>query len=200
MIGESPLTLPLRGPLPLPQGEREGELQDVKMTQLFRTAMDALYWICAGLAGVSLVLISAVIPYSVYTRYILNQAASWPEPMAVLLTIVLTFFGAAACYRDSIHMRVMFFVGLMPPWARRLCSLFSEALVALVALFMANWGYSLCEATWYSSIDAFPALSVGLTYLPIPLGGAVTVLFALERMVFGGPPPAADAHGAAALE
>jgi TRAP-type C4-dicarboxylate transport system permease small subunit len=170
------------------------------MTQLLRAAMNALYWLCAGLAGVSLVLISAVIPYSVYTRYVLNQAASWPEPMAVLLTIVLTFFGAAACYRDSIHMRVMFFVSLMPPWARRLCLLLSEALVALVALFMANWGYSLCEATWYSSIDAFPSLSVGVTYLPIPLAGFITFLFVVERVTIGSPPAGSDAHGSVAVD
>jgi TRAP-type C4-dicarboxylate transport system permease small subunit len=170
------------------------------MAQAYRSAMDVLYWICAVFAGVSLVLISAVIPYSVYTRYVLNQAASWPEPAAILLTIVLTFFGAAACYRDSIHMRVRFFVGLMPVGAQRALLVVSECLVALVSLFMANWGWGLCEATWYSSIDAFPSLSVGLTYTPIPIGGAITFLFAVERMTIGSPPPTPDAHGAVAVD
>ena len=55
-------------------------------------------------------LISAVIPWGVYTRYVLNSAASWPEPMAILLTIVLTFFGAATCYRTGTHMRVSILV------------------------------------------------------------------------------------------
>ena len=64
-----------------------------------RMAMDALYRLCVVIAGGALVLISAVIPWGVFTRYVLNSAASWPEPMAILLTIVLTFFGAAACYR-----------------------------------------------------------------------------------------------------
>src|SRR6202140_2570199 len=97
----------------------------------YRKAMDLLYWNCAWPAGVSLVLISAVIPYSVYTRYVVNRAASWPEPMAILLTIVLTFFGAAACYRDSVHMRVMFFVGLLPGAAQRALVIVSECLVAI---------------------------------------------------------------------
>jgi TRAP-type C4-dicarboxylate transport system permease small subunit len=167
---------------------------------MLRRAMDALYWGCAIVAGVSLVLISAVIPYSVFTRYVLNRAASWPEPAAILLTIVLTFFGAAACYRDSIHMRVMFFTGLMPRLARILCALVSEGLVAGVSLFMALWGYSLCEATWHQSIDAFPELSVGVTYLPIPLGGAITLLFVLERVLIGPPPVSADLHGAVPVE
>ena len=38
-----------------------------------------------------------------------------PEPLAVLLTIVLTFFGAAACYRLRLHMNVSFFADMLPP-------------------------------------------------------------------------------------
>src|SRR5258706_13555048 len=109
------------------------------MSVLYRKAMDALYLACVIIAGVALVLISAVIPYSVYTRYVINRAASWPEPMAILLTIVLTFFGAAVCYRDSIHMRVMFFTGLLPVVAQRALVVVSECLIAIVSLFMANW-------------------------------------------------------------
>ena len=45
-----------------------------------RRAMDLLYWLCALIAGVSLVLIVVIIPYGVYTRYVLDSAASWPEP------------------------------------------------------------------------------------------------------------------------
>jgi TRAP-type C4-dicarboxylate transport system permease small subunit len=82
------------------------------MIATYRKAMDALYLVCVAVAGTSLVLISAVIPWAVYTRYVINQAASWPEPTAVLLTIVLTFFGAAACYRRRQHMNVAFFVDM----------------------------------------------------------------------------------------
>ena len=78
------------------------------MAASFRKAMDALYFVCVLIAGTALVLISAVIPWGVYTRYVLNSAASWPEPTAVLLTIWLTFFGAAACYRLRFHMNVSY--------------------------------------------------------------------------------------------
>jgi TRAP-type C4-dicarboxylate transport system permease small subunit len=164
------------------------------MAELYRKSMDLLYIACSLIAGISMVLISAVIPYSVYTRYVINQAASWPEPMAILLTIVLTFFGAAVCYRDSLHMRVRFFVGLMPEAVQRALDIVSELLVGAVALFMINYGWGLCSATWSSSIDAFPALSVGVTYLPIPIGAAISLLFVIERMTIGGPPPAVDPH------
>jgi TRAP-type C4-dicarboxylate transport system permease small subunit len=41
--------------------------------------------------------------------------------------------------------------------------------------------------TWHQSIAEFPALSVGLTYLPIPVGGAITLLLVAERLLIGRP-------------
>ena len=164
------------------------------MTRAIRSVGDALYLFCVGAAGAALVLISAVIPWAVYTRYVLNRAASWPEPTAVLLMIVLTFFGGAACYRVSLHMRMSFFVSLLPPHLQRLCALLVELLMALIALFMIVWGARLVATTWQNSIADFPALSVGVTYLPIPLGGVILLLFVIERLAVG--PLAAPAAAA----
>ena len=58
------------------------------MGAAYRRAMDLLYLACATIAGVALVLITLIIPWSVFTRYVLNSAASWPEPAAILLSIV----------------------------------------------------------------------------------------------------------------
>jgi TRAP-type C4-dicarboxylate transport system permease small subunit len=157
------------------------------MTSATRALMDALYAVCALVAGVALVSISVVIPWAVYTRYVLNNAASWPEPTAVLLMIVLTFFGAAVCYRAGLHMRMSFFVSLLPPAGQRLCAVLVELLMALIALFMVAWGLKLVDATWQNSVPDFPALSVGATYLPIPIGGAVLLLFVIERLAIGPP-------------
>jgi len=166
-----------------------------------RRLMDVLYDACVIIAGIALVLISAVIPWAVYTRYVLNRAASWPEPMAVLLMIVLTFFGAAACYRVGLHMRVGFFVSLLPQLLQRALALLVEGLMALIALFMINWGIKLVAATWQNSIADFPSLSVGVTYLPIPIGGAILLLFVFERLAIGPPPqPARPEQAVAAFE
>src|SRR5580658_9518363 len=116
------------------------------MAPAIRRLMNALYMLCVCVAGTALVLISAVIPWAVYTRYVLNRAASWPEPMAVLLMIVLTFFGAAACYRAGLHMRMSFFVSLLPLRLQRITTLVVELLMALIALFMINWGAKLVAA------------------------------------------------------
>jgi TRAP-type C4-dicarboxylate transport system permease small subunit len=154
---------------------------------LYRRAMDALYVVCIWIAGAALVLISAVIPWAVFTRYVLNSAASWPERTAVLLTIVLTFIGTAACYRAQLHMNVSFFAAMLAPRWRKWVDLLAEILVGAMSLFMVVYGAKLVEATWLNTIDEFPELSVGLTYLPIPLGGVALFLFVLERVTIGAP-------------
>lgn len=168
------------------------------MASALRSLMDAVYALCVCVAGTALVLISAVIPWAVYTRYVLNRAASWPEPTAVLLMIVLTFIGAGACYRAGLHMRMSFFVSLLPPRWQRVSDFVVEMLMGLIALFMINWGARLVEATWQNSIADFPALSVGVTYLPIPIGGVVLLLFVIERIAIG--PPVAAGRGSAAFD
>ena len=157
------------------------------MRAQYRRAMDLLYLGCVWVAGGALVLISAVIPWAVFTRYVLNSAASWPERTAVLLTIVLTFVGTAACYRAQLHMNVSFFVAMLKPGQRRVAELLVELLVGAMALFMLIYGIRLVEATWLNSIDEFPWLSVGVTYLPIPIGGAALFLFVVERIFIGTP-------------
>ena len=157
------------------------------MALLYRKLMDALYLACVLIAGSALVLISAVIPWAVFTRYVLNSAASWPEPTAILLMIVLTFIGAAACYRRRLHMNVSFFVLMLPATLRIVAEYLAELLVAAMAVFMVIYGGKLVEVTWYNTIPDFPSLSVGVTYLPIPLGGALLLLFVIERAILGMP-------------
>src|SRR5258706_640340 len=126
------------------------------MSLLYRRARDALYGFCVVMAGSALVLISAVIPWGVYARYVMNRAGSWPEPTAVLLTIVLTFFGAAACYRLGLHMNVTLAVDLLPKALRRVTDVIVELLMGVMALFMAFKGTGLVEATWGNTIADFP--------------------------------------------
>lgn len=164
------------------------------MAGLYRRAMDYLYLLCVVVGGIALVSISAVIPWAVFTRYVLNSAASWPEPLAVLLTIVLTFIGAAAGYRLNLHMNVAYFASRLPPRWRRALDIFVQLLMAVIATFMIVWGERLVEVTWHNSIAEFPFLSVGVTYLPIPIGGLCLLLFIIERIFLGLPPDPIGPH------
>jgi TRAP-type C4-dicarboxylate transport system permease small subunit len=152
-------------------------------------AMEGLYRLCVAIAGTCIVAMTIVIPWGVYARYILNRGSQWPEPLAVLLMIIFTFAAAAACYRANAHISVAVIRDLLPPRLRRLALLAVDALMALLSLFMVIWGIQLVQTTWYQVIAEFPWLSTGVTYMPIPLGGAITFLFIVEQALIGPPPP-----------
>ena len=139
--------------------------------------MDALHRACLFIAGACLVVITLIVPWGVFTRYVLNSAASWPEPIAVLLMIVLSFLSAVVCYREYLHIGVGILPALLPEPAQGDPRLDPRGLHARHQPVHAVVGHaSSCQATWYQSIAEFPLVSVGMSYLPIPIGGALTAL------------------------
>ena len=158
--------------------------------------MDALNTACLFVAGCCLVVITLIVPYGVFTRYVLNSAASWPEPMAILLMIVLSFLSAVVCYREYLHIGVGILPVMLGEPAKTLLGWFLEACMLATNLFMLVWGIKLVQATWYQSIAEFPIVSAGMAYLPIPIGGALTMLFVIERLMtqkfFSEPGPETD--------
>jgi TRAP-type C4-dicarboxylate transport system permease small subunit len=155
----------------------------------YRAAMEALYLACVAVSGVSLVVITLIIPYGVFMRYVVNSPASWPEPAAVLLMIVFSFLGGAAVYRARVHIAVQALLDAVDERRRRLLQWLADLAMALTCLFMFLWGLQLVRTTWHQVIAEFPLLSVGLTYAPVPLGGLLTLLFIMERLWIGEPSP-----------
>ncbi len=153
------------------------------MKQQYLRAMDGVHTGCLFVAGACLVVITIIVPYGVFTRYVLNSAASWPEPVAVLLMIVLSFLSAVVCYREHLHIGV----GVLPAFlhgpAKVVLGWFLELCMLATNVFMLVWGIKLVEATWHQSVAEIPLLTVGITYLPIPIGGALTLLFIIERLL-----------------
>ena len=157
------------------------------MAALYRQAMDWAYLVCVWLAGSALVLISAVIPWAVYTRYVLNSAASWPEPTAVLLTIVLTFFGAAACYRLGTHMNVTVAVDVLPPRARRDRRFPRRNADADLRGLHGGLRHQAVRGHLEQHHRRISRAAVGIVYSPIPFGGVFTLLFIIEHLTIGRP-------------
>jgi len=172
------------------------------MKERYRQTMEALYLACIVISGASLVVITLIIPYGVFMRYVLNAASSWPEPAAVLLMIVFSFIGGAAVYRAKVHIAVRALIDGVSEGARRALLGLADIAMASTCLFMVVWGGELVRMTFHQVIAEFPVLSVGLTYAPLPLGGFITLLFIIERLWLGEPPPTSIMYRdeAAALE
>lgn len=61
-------------------------------------------------------------PIGIFARYVLNNALSWPEPVAILCMVTFTFIGAAVSYRAGSHIAVSMVIDRLGDASRRYCS------------------------------------------------------------------------------
>jgi TRAP-type C4-dicarboxylate transport system permease small subunit len=156
--------------------------------QRYAQAMEWIYIGCIVFSGAALVAITLIIPLGVFMRYAMNSPLSWPEPAAVVMMVMFSFLGGAAIYRANVHIAVEALLNAVGPGARRVMLWGVDACVGLTALFMLGYGARLRQTTWYQTMAEFPSLKQGIVYLPIPIAGALTLLFLIERVWVGDPP------------
>lgn len=157
------------------------------MRDLYVAAMDKLYLACIAIACVSVVVMTTLIAVGVFSRYILGIGAFYSEPISIFLAIQLTFYGAAACYRAGTHLRLEILDKALPPAIGHLLRMGSDVAMAGIAVFMLWKGAGLVETTFFQSYPEFQYVRVGLVYTAIPIGGLITLLFAIERLMLGSP-------------
>lgn len=155
------------------------------MERLVSRPLDAIYRICIWVSGGAIALMSLIVPWGIFARYVLGSGSAWPEPIAIMLMVIFTFLGGAAAYRAGAHIAVQMLTSKLPPPLRKTVALLSDLVMLAVCLFIVVWGTKLCIGTWGQSIDILPWMPVGLTYAALPLGSLFTALFVLEHMALG---------------
>jgi TRAP-type C4-dicarboxylate transport system permease small subunit len=117
-----------------------------------------------------------------------NSAASWPEPASILMMIWFSFVGGAAAYRANAHIAVGTLLNMVNAANRRRIERFGDVGMGIIGLFMVKWGVQLVRLVWDNRVAEFPDISVGASYIPIPVAGLITLLFCIERLWLGQPP------------
>ena len=158
------------------------------MKQSYRRLMQRLYIGCIALSGTAMVAITLMIPCGVFMRYVMNDPLQWPEPASVIMMVFFSFIGGAAVYRANQQIAVEALMKAVNAPSRAAMQWGVHGCMLLIAAFMLGYGAHLCYVTRGNSIAEFPSLSTGIVYLPIPLGGLLTLLFIVEKIWLGEPP------------
>jgi len=155
------------------------------MSEIYLKWMDRLYLLAMAIAGLSLLVMTIVIPIGIFSRYVLNRGESWPEPVAIICMVTFTFIGAAVGYRAGSHIAVNMLTDRLPAGLKILCARVVDLLMLLISLIIFWYSYLLCMELWEQPVAEFPLLTSGESYLPLPVGSAMLILFVLERLFFG---------------
>jgi TRAP-type C4-dicarboxylate transport system permease small subunit len=158
------------------------------MRDAYRRLMQRLYIGCIVLSGLGMVAITLIIPSGVFMRYVMNDPLQWPEPASVIMMVAFSFIGGAAVFRANQQIAVEALMRAVNAPSRAAMQWGVHACMLSIAVFMLVYGAHLCWVTKGNTIAEFPSLSVGIVYLPIPIGGLLTLLFIIEKIWLGEPP------------
>ena len=134
------------------------------------------------IAGLAMVVMTGVVAWGVFGRFVLNDTPAWAEASALLLMGWVILGAAAAGVREGFHMGFDVLRGALPPRFGRLFAVVSDAVVTLFGAAMAWFGADLALGVWEATLPTL-GLPGAVEYLPLTLGGALIALFGLERLV-----------------
>ncbi|MEJ8325044.1 TRAP transporter small permease [Kosakonia sacchari] len=155
------------------------------MAERYSLLMDILYRISMWIAGLALLIMVAIIPVGIFARYVMNSALSWPEPVAIICMVTFTFIGAAVSYRAGSHIAVSMVTDRLSEPLRKVCFVFADLILLAISVFILWYSTALCAELWEQPVAEFPLFTAGESYLPLPVGSAITILFIIEKMLFG---------------
>ncbi len=147
-----------------------------------RAALDKLAALLQIIAGAALLGMVVVEAWQVVARYVLNDSPSWTEPVALLMMSTTMMLGAAVCVRSEAHFGFYILTESSSPPVSKALRFTARSIVAVIGLVLATYGARLMVDSWWFNM-AGVSLPQGVSYLPMAVGGAAMVLFALERIV-----------------
>ena len=128
-------------------------------------------------------LIVVIMFAQVIFRYVFNQSLSWSEELAKFIFVWLTFFGAAICIKERIHVGVEFLMESLSEKWKRYLDLFQTALITLFNCFLSIIGF---RWVWEVSGTLSSAMSLPLNivfYAALPVAAVLSVVFGVKQFI-----------------
>ncbi|MEM8590283.1 MAG: TRAP transporter small permease [Pseudomonadota bacterium] len=135
-----------------------------------------------SLCGLTLILFTGLVLYSVIARYFFNAPPIWGEDVPKLLFVWLTFVGAAFAGMMGMNIRVTYLVDKMTPLVRRRVEIAMHVIVCFLLVLILWYSVPIIELTSRGTMLS-TGWSNALTYLALPTGAALTLVHQIWRVV-----------------
>ena len=132
-------------------------------------------------AGIGLVLMTALIAAQVFWRYVLNDSIQWTEPASVMIMGWFIFLGAAVGIREGYHLSFDVLLYVLPDRVKLILYSVSDLVVTCFGFGMIYYGWALAAKTAGNKLPSL-GISGAFDFAPIVAGGVLVVLFSLERV------------------
>ena len=147
-----------------------------------RPVLDRVSTIALYIAGFGMVVMTVIIGWQVFARYVLNNTPSWSEPLSLHLMLWFILFGAAVGVRESVHLGLDIVRYMMPDWVQKIMDMMSLGFIVLFGIAMTWYSILLAAGTWSAPIPVL-GWPGGVDFFPMIAGGVLITLFSLERFI-----------------
>jgi TRAP-type C4-dicarboxylate transport system permease small subunit len=133
-------------------------------------------------SALGLVLMTLIIGWQVFARYVLNASPAWSEAAALLLMLYYIMLAAAVGVYEGFHLGLKVLLDSLSPVARRYLTIFDNALIFVFGLVMLINSVRLAE---FTASHTIPTLNISraVAYWPFAAAGLLIATFSLERLL-----------------
>ncbi len=183
-----------------PQNVEHQSARPLSARDRLRTGLaTVLLWFGAAL----LVVMTALVLYQVFTRYVLGSPVAFTEELVRYALVWLSFVAGSYAFLSRGHMALVIVRDRLPVPSRRALMIAIDVLVLAVAVLVLGIGGGMLAWESRGTTSALLGISRGLVYLIVPLAGVaialaqvLNILDDLERPLeeSPAPTPSSDAH------
>lgn len=137
----------------------------------------------AYITAVFLIIMTLLVVWQVFTRYILNDPSIFTEELVRIILIWTSFLGATYAFGTRQHMALIFLRDSTKGAAKKLICVFIDAVVLiLAALVLIKGGYNLASSVMAIKTPIL-GMSKGLVYMIGPISGCIIVIYQIINIL-----------------
>ena len=153
-----------------------------RLEQRLDRAAGRLAGLVLKVAAAGLVVMTLVIAWQVFARYVLNASPPWSEAAALIVMVSFVLLAAAVGVYEKFHLGFRWLVTRLPIQSRRAAFVLGQVLILAFGAAMAFNGMALVD---YTATHIIPTLGISrsVAYWPFVACGGLMALFACVNCV-----------------
>ena len=131
------------------------------------------------LAGVSLIAMTALTCWQVFTRYVLNNPSTWSEELVGYLFAWASLFGASLITGERGHMNIPVVGETRPAAPQTVFAIFPELIAMAFSLIILVYGGYRITLLAMGQMTSSLGVAVGVFYVAMPVCGVINILYTI---------------------
>lgn len=133
------------------------------------------------LSASGLVVMTVVIGWQVFARFLLNNSPAWSETFSLILMLYYIMLAAAVGVSEGFHLGIKIIIMRLSPTPQKWVMMAVDFLMAVFGLLMC---VNCIRLVQYTHSHIIPTLNVSraVAYWPFIISGVLIVLFSVERI------------------